>query len=304
MHTLTPAKACLVCGTPLSFPQSRTRLLCGNAICAWKFDSVPARQRCAVCGRALTVDQLASQACADPACRHAWLVDRPIALRRERIEAIALGVRNRAAAALGIANAHSFPLTLVPHNNAPSRKLPARRKRRLREHLARVLNLAISQREAVAKGTAEPRPDLPPLVPPAKELAHVMLQACIGCRGFCCRTGGEHAYITQDTMQAYLEAHPDESPDAIIETYLAHVPERTLDGGCVFQHANGCALPREMRGDLCNRYYCGSLVDFQSARHADLPPKAFFVPTQNQRLGHPVFAAPESGRVVRHRTTR
>ena len=233
-------------------------------------------------------------------------MDRPLALRRERrkrLESEALALRARVAAELGIADARSYRLTIVPQNYAPSRKLSMRRRRALRAHLEQVLRQAIAHQEAVAEGTERPRPPLPPLVPPSKEVGEVMLHACVGCRGSCCRSGGDHAYITPFTMLAYCGAHPNADIDEILDAYMSHVPKHALQNGCVYQHASGCMLPRDLRGDTCNRFYCDGLREFEQSVVAGEPPRAFFVPMDDLSFTQVVFAAPDLVTIVRHLAT-
>ncbi len=306
MSAFRERMSCAVCGTALTALQSRAGLVCGKPICAWKFDAVPAHERCAVCGRALTVHQRAAQTCAQPSCRQVWLADRPLAMRRERrkrLESEGIALRARVAAELGIADAHSYRLTIVPQNYAPSRKLPTRRRRALRAHLEHVLQQAIAHQEAVDEGTEQPRPPLPALVPPSKEVGEVMLHACVGCRGSCCRTGDDHAYITPYTMLAYRCAHPNADIDEILDAYLSHVPKNTLQNGCVYQHATGCTLPRDMRGDTCNRFYCDGLREFEQSVVTGEPPRAFFIPMDDLSFTQVVFAAPDLVKIVRHQST-
>ena len=98
--------------------------------------------------------------------------------------------------------------------------------------------------------------------PLPSSVQQVLWAACATCRGSCCRLGAaSHAFQTGDSLRAYrLQYRPDASDAEILAAYRAHLPERSLTGGCVYQAETGCALPREMRSGICNRYLCDGLL--------------------------------------------
>ena len=79
------------------------------------------------------------------------------------------------------------------------------------------------------------------------------------CRGFCCRLGEDHAFLRPATLRRFHRAHPELTGPQVVDAYLACVPKESAEGGCVFQGRQGCALPRAMRSDVCNRYLCEDL---------------------------------------------
>ncbi len=297
---------CAICGAPRSAAQAAKSIVCANALCDWKLRATPPERRCVECGRPLNNDQLASRVCAQARCRQTHLVDRPAAARRAgRLAVLSQGreLRTRAALDHKIADADSYRVTVVPRNHDQTRPLAARRRHRFAAHLRSMIDRAREQQAQVASGAAQPAPPLPPIVPPAKPLGDVMLQACIACRGFCCRTGGEHAYITPETMREYRRLNPDVSTEAMVSDYLSYLPTRSLPHGCVFQHAKGCTLPRDMRGDTCNRYYCEALTQLEREVQYDPSPNAFFIATNDAFFSRAVFAAPDFVQLVRARAT-
>ncbi|MDQ6610881.1 MAG: hypothetical protein M3Y64_00490 [Gemmatimonadota bacterium] len=244
-----------------------------------------------------------------------WLVDRPQAeLRAERklqllqLEEEAKQFRDDLAWAVPVPdagsaepsanNAAAFVLSIIPRNPAVASLLPESRKEALREHVANKAAEALAQLEAVALGVQRPLWPLPPIVPPDPQVAVVLGAACAGCRGYCCRTGGEHAFITARTMERYLDQHPG-GVDDVVQAYSAYLPDQTLTDGCVYQHADGCVLPRDMRGDTCNRFFCDSLLRFRNKLSDEGPVRAFFVPTHDGKFDHGLFATPEFVQVVR-----
>ena len=100
---------------------------------------------------------------------------------------------------------------------------------------------------------------------------------CAQCAGGCCVQGaGHHAFIDADVIARWQAAHPGGSVDDAIADYLARLPAEHVRGACGFQTATGCALPREARAEVCNRYVCEPL----------------------QQLGKSLAAAPQHAAVV------
>lgn len=88
-------------------------------------------------------------------------------------------------------------------------------------------------------------------------------QLCGVCRGGCCATGEEHAYLTAYTIRRLLDADPTLTAATLLETYLEHAPHESMEAACFLQTSSGCALPRDLRSDVCNGYFCPSLVSLQ-----------------------------------------
>jgi hypothetical protein len=103
--------------------------------------------------------------------------------------------------------------------------------------------------------------------------ARSLERLCAACRGHCCRTGGEHAYLSPRTFKRVLEARPGLGGDALIELYLDHVPARSYARSCIFHTASGCALPRELRSETCNRFFCSG-IDAMKQRASAHPERA------------------------------
>ena len=86
---------------------------------------------------------------------------------------------------------------------------------------------------------------------------------CTMCRGGCCASGKDHAYLSVITMRRYMDKHPALTHDDIRDLYLSHVATETIDDACINQTATGCRLPRELRSDICNEYYCDPIKSYQ-----------------------------------------
>ena len=107
---------------------------------------------------------------------------------------------------------------------------------------------------------AEAEQELRVDLPPSEELAGARLgQACGLCRGSCCQSGKEHAYLSSGTLSRVWGHAPEQTADELIASYLAHIPAEVYEDACVFQSATGCGLPRRMRSTICNEFLCRGL---------------------------------------------
>lgn len=306
-HSLVPLTfmvssqpTCLICATALSMHQVQLGALCGSAACEFKHRSTPASQRCAVCQRLLEPPQMARRVCANRACEREWMVDRPLRARREQrrqlIEHTA-AFRNASATEVGVPDADTFSVTLIPYSDRNTIPLPASRRDAIRAHLTRTTAAAL---ERIRDGATDREPAQPARVPVASSaMSAVLGVACGACRGKCCSTGGEHAYITSDTMLAYIERHPDHTLEQVVHDYMAPIHAETMELGCVYQYATGCALPRTMRSVTCNTYFCESLVELQVHHAEGEPVRAFFAPEDTAYFGQGVFVSQELVAIVK-----
>ncbi len=177
--------------------------------------------------------------------------------------------RARRAAAQGL-RPESFPLLTVPASTLPLAPLPAKRKRLYLGHLRGLLR-------ALAKGTDLPPPShqLPSRTVVTVEQDRVLQAGCRACKGHCCETGGAHAYQTLDDLRRVRAARPALGDQGIIALYLSHLPARTVRGSCVFHGRRGCGLPRELRGEMCNRFLCAPLLAWRERAAATGDTAAF-----------------------------
>ena len=264
-------KSCYSCGVPLAAIDARTAPLCGQLHCRWRYDAVPAYRRCAICARPLSDHAMSGRVCAGGDCEREWAIERPRRRQRE-IEAEAVALRATHGPRAGVDAPSDFPVATVPSARARVTRLPARRRRAVREGFAALIATVVAQR---ARGE-RPAPD-EPLPASRTDVDSVLGHMCGRCRGVCCATGRDHAWATEATFHSYLDAHPDRDADAVLAAYMERLPRRSVDRSCVFHRSDGCALPRDMRADKCNRYLCDSLTDFARATPPGVTPRAFVV---------------------------
>jgi hypothetical protein len=293
------ANSCLICNAPLSFHQALTGNLCGKQECRWKQLTLPKQPACAVCGRPLSLHELAAKVCVAPNCQLAFFGEQARERQRLRLEALneqALKLRDWGAQ--GVTAPASFPLTVIPSFDVPVTNLPQRRRDALRDHVTRLLSQATVGRRAppaAGEGTgAAPQTS----AAPAPAVQAVLGRACAQCKGFCCRDGGDYAYLTVDTLRRYLAAHPEQRPREVLAAYLACLGNKTSLGSCVYHGPQGCTLPREMRSDTCNDFFCPELRGFQNGLPGTGPVQGFFVSANDGGIRAAAFIDEEETRTV------
>jgi hypothetical protein len=143
----------------------------------------------------------------------------------------------------------------VPLNQRALVPMPPERMRRIREHLVRSLR-AMRTMKHPESGASPLRPE------PGGFVGSVARSACGLCGGFCCKGGGEHAYLDERDMARVRQARPELEARAVIRLYMDRVPAEGFAGSCVFHGAQGCTLDRALRSDVCNSYFCNGLRDF------------------------------------------
>jgi hypothetical protein len=85
---------------------------------------------------------------------------------------------------------------------------------------------------------------------------------CCMCKGGCCASGKEHAYLSVFSMRRLMDEHAEYSTEQILELYLSRVNDEAIVDSCINHTETGCMLPRYLRSDICNGYYCDSLKTF------------------------------------------
>jgi hypothetical protein len=138
---------------------------------------------------------------------------------------------------------------MVPRSDKRLVPVSGERVKRLQQHLLgalRDLRLAHRRPTAVA-------PE------PSGFQAVVVGAACSLCEGWCCRNGGEDAFLDDRTLARHRMVDAAITDEAIMQLYLDRVPEAACQDSCIFHGKRGCTLDRTMRADICNTYFCGGL---------------------------------------------
>lgn len=183
-----------------------------------------------------------------------------------------------------------LPLTLqveVPYREAPLAPVAPERVRTLKKHLV----------ESLRDLRSAKRPERliqPESVPPSGFAATVTTVGCTHCQGFCCRNGGEQAYLDERTMARVRKANPELDAAAIIRLYTSVIPAQAVAGSCIFHGERGCTLTRALRAELCNSYWCTGLQDYLN--YADGRSRVVIVAARNgEGRSSPVLYPPPVG---------
>ncbi len=175
----------------------------------------------------------------------------------------------------GVGEPDTFQLAVVPAAIHRITRLPASRRREFRDYLKPLIDRAVA---LPAVPVVEPDSTMESTSMQETRLSAASGSACACCQGYCCRGGAyTHAYLGVETLQRYVAARPDQPPDQILAAYLRYIGKETSEGSCVYQRADGCSLPREMRATICNNFYCGGLREFRAKVPATGPVRGFFV---------------------------
>jgi len=87
---------------------------------------------------------------------------------------------------------------------------------------------------------------------------------CTMCKGGCCASGKEHAYLSVFSMRRFMDNNPELTSNEILDLYISHIKTESINGSCINQTTSGCALPRYLRSDICNGYYCDPLKKYHN----------------------------------------
>jgi hypothetical protein len=147
---------------------------------------------------------------------------------------------------------------MVPRNEKQLVPISPERVRRLREHLVR---MSFGVKDPGAASQVRPEPD--------GFAAEVARAACSLCRGWCCKNGGDDAFLDQATIARVHDVALD--TEAVLRLYAERVPAVGYEGSCIFHGKQGCTLDRSLRSDVCNAYFCGGLQAYLTGGEAATP---------------------------------
>ncbi len=172
-----------------------------------------------------------------------------------------------------------YPYTVIPTGSKKIIKLSTERKNLFREHLTGLISEVISEL-AVNRDNGEGNQieeDMP-LDEDVENESPFEATACAICRGGCCRTGDDHAFLKKETILRYISRHPDHKPKQLLDIYMAYLPEKSFEDSCINHRVTGCTLPRDLRSDVCNEFMCDSLVKLRDLfLRTPVPKGVFFI---------------------------
>lgn len=119
------------------------------------------------------------------------------------------------------------------------------------------------------------------------EPSSILAKACEMCVGGCCRRGqGSHAYLKAPTLRRLAKRMPNATAAQLVDHYVSQVPETHVADSCLFHSETGCALPREDRSHICNRYVCrfGRIIEASEPKMEADPGPVLLVATDDGRV--------------------
>ncbi len=201
-----------------------------------------------------------------------------------------------------------LPVILLPANTRNTTELPEDSRdaflEKLRGTIARAFGEPVRDNDAPMSAEAESaRQDalwaLPASLP---ELPEILGASCGTCRGECCTAGGTHGFLHEDSITRVRAHLADDgvvvTADSLEALYASHLPVRHYRGSCVYHTTAGCALPRALRSNLCNRYVCGGLAQLTRALVAADEPVAYVASADSVHLRRVALVSGQGARTL------
>jgi hypothetical protein len=108
-------------------------------------------------------------------------------------------------------------------------------------------------------------------------------QACVTCRGQCCRLGNTHAFQTVETIKRWFVLNPESSIDDCREACFSFLHSHSIGNSCIFLGNKGCRLPKQMRSNMCNNWICRDLENLKSTQLSNPPPITILVAMSDEK---------------------
>jgi hypothetical protein len=216
-------------------------------------------RRCKICGTHFLYAAPTEELCGDAICRQLQQerdADAHAKERARRREELRRALRAQAAATLPDLR---LPIVVLPRFEE-SLSGNAQRHDAFREVIA------TKAREAFAT-VAGPDPEAAQLddqAPGDPWSTLALAQACGECRGWCCRNGGNYAYLQESDLRRVAAEQGITTWDDMVERFLSFIPDVTYQDSCIFHGRDGCGLPRSLRSETCTSFLCeaaGSLCE-------------------------------------------
>lgn len=254
---------------------------------------LPGKARCRVCGKQISdQDWRLFQTCDFWKCRAKQRQERRESrIRREdeyrrRREVLAKRIgqfRDEVADSLGIDEPELFVPVAIPAALRPITRLPQERLSALRDHLTRLVS-GVREEEEDSPCTSLCEETETAATDTEDVSVFFLQQACATCRGYCCLTGEDLAYLNKGMMSSYLDEHPRHESPEVISRFLSHLPEETCEDSCIYHGEKGCGLPREMRSSICNGFECAEIACLREELRGSAPHRVFLVGVRASRV--------------------
>lgn len=255
IHLERGLPCCCVCGRPVNQVAGHSAALptCSRQTCQMRvslLNSLRAR-RCKICGKHYLYAAPTEELCGDSICRQVQQERDAATHAKERArkrEERRCTLRAQAAATLPDL---TLPIVVLP---------------RFQETLAGNADRRDAFRKVIASKAREAFATVAGVDPQATQLDEqapgdpwstlALAQACGECRGWCCRNGGNYAYLKESDLRRVAAEQGIKTWAEMVERYLSFIPEATYQESCIFHGREGCGLPRALRAETCTSFFC------------------------------------------------
>ena len=162
-------------------------------------------------------------------------------------------------------NKRQFPLvTLTSYHRQEMVELAEERKQTYLRHIRKLIDAVESEYDSELQEDEKLSQANVILEENEQQFSQLNGEVCQVCAGRCCIQGADRAYIKEDTIKRYMYDNPGISFDQVFANYEQTISEQTYNDSCINHTDHGCNLPREMRSDTCNNFYCNALKKLES----------------------------------------
>ncbi len=167
-------------------------------------------------------------------------------------------------------------VALPPYHHRIMGTLSEERKENYLRHIREIIDISVKKIEHENTEPASPTVKTSNEIDGTVSTLNRMI--CGICEGRCCINGGDKAYLKPQTIERYMREYPELSPEQVFNRYAEKMSEQTHIDSCINHTDKGCILPREMRSDTCNDFYCDAVKKFNRAfSEQETPPEGAVV---------------------------
>lgn len=164
---------------------------------------------------------------------------------------------------------NKIPVFNIPTGKSKLVPLGEERKSAYREHLKEVINEAFQEQPIIdyfQQESIEKAMKVEAVLAANPDVAKLTAACCSLCKGGCCSAGADTGLISLETVKRAVKIYKFTSEEEVLNSYMSMLDDLSADQSCINQGPEGCVLPKEMRSDICNGYYCEPLKELQQDR--------------------------------------
>lgn len=311
-HLQAGGRTCRVCGIPLWNDSPGAPLVCEKLSCQMQYlrqTNISDEQRCRVCKVPLPSYRMAAGDCGDRECGiivAGWRLAEAVRREEARIASLIQAgelLKIQEAGQSSVENPDGFSVAVVPHLAARITPSDQQKVERIRERLRSLVQWAFSHEFDDSELPRRPGWDssghATAHIYHADDIAEeassvespIFSTGCRMCRGYCCVTGSEHAYLNIGLIRDFIAENSDLAEEQVVQAYMQYVPESSFENSCIFHGEMGCTLPRNMRSDMCNRWLCPGLKRVRESLEHGTPPLFFIVASDEKTSSEEIVAS-------------